>query len=58
MLEPFHEIVMHVSRTIPKHEKELARPVIGVMPAYFPLELIYAFGGIPDQLWGNILAFE
>ncbi len=58
MFEPFHEIVTHVTRTILKHEKELGRPVIGVMPAYFPLELIYAAGGFPVQLWGNNLGLE
>jgi benzoyl-CoA reductase/2-hydroxyglutaryl-CoA dehydratase subunit BcrC/BadD/HgdB len=40
------------------YEKELGRPVIGVMPAYFPLELIYAAGGYPVQLWGNNLPLE
>jgi len=58
MFEPFHEIITNVSRTILKHEKSLKRPVIGVMPAYFPLELIYAAGGFPVQLWGNNLALE
>jgi len=58
MFEPFHEIITHVTRTILKHEKELGRPVIGVMPAYFPLELIYAAGGLPVQLWGNNLPLE
>ncbi len=58
MFEPFHEIITHVSRTILKHENELRRPVIGLMPAYFPLELIYAAGGFPVQLWGNNLGLE
>jgi len=58
MFEPFHEIINNVSATILKHEKELGRPVIGVMPAYFPLELIYAAGGYPVQLWGNNLPLE
>jgi bcr-type benzoyl-CoA reductase subunit C len=58
MFEPFHEIITNVSQTILKHEKSLQRPVIGVMPAYFPLELIYAAGGFPVQLWGNNLALE
>jgi bcr-type benzoyl-CoA reductase subunit C len=53
MFGPFHEIVNNVSRTILRNEKALGRPVIGVMPAYFPLELIYAAGGYPVQLWGN-----
>jgi bcr-type benzoyl-CoA reductase subunit C len=58
MFQPFHEIVNHVSETILKYEKELGRPIIGVMPAYFPLELIYAAGGYPVQLWGNNLPLE
>jgi bcr-type benzoyl-CoA reductase subunit C len=58
MFQPFHEIVNNVSGTILKYEKELGRPVIGVMPAYFPLELIYAAGGYPVQLWGNNLPLE
>ena len=58
MFEPFHEIVNNVSQTILKHEKELDRPVIGVMPAYFPLELIEAAGGYPVQLWGINLPIE
>ena len=47
MFQPFHEIINNVAGTILKYEKELGRPVIGVMPAYFPLELIYAAGGYP-----------
>jgi bcr-type benzoyl-CoA reductase subunit C len=58
MFRPFHEIVNNVSRTIISNEKELGRPVIGVMPAYFPMELIYAAGGYPVQLWGNNLPLE
>jgi len=58
MFEAFHEIVTNVSETILKYEKELDRPVIGVMPAYFPMELIEAAGGYPVQLWGNNLPIE
>lgn len=58
MFRNFHEVVNNVSKTIQKHESELDRPVIGVMPAYFPLELIEAAGGYPVQLWGNNLAIE
>ena len=58
MFEPFHEIVTNVSKTIQKYEAEVDRPVIGVMPAYFPLELIEAAGGYPVQLWGNNLPIE
>lgn len=58
MFQPFHEIVKNVSQTILKYEKELDRPVIGVMPAYFPMELIEAAGGYPVQLWGNNLPIE
>ena len=58
MFDPFHEVVTNVSKTIMQFEAELRRPVIGVMPAYFPMELIYAAGGYPVQLWGNNLALE
>jgi bcr-type benzoyl-CoA reductase subunit C len=58
MFEAFHEIVNNVSKTIEKYEAELGRPVIGVMPAYFPMELIEAAGGYPVQLWGNNLPIE
>jgi len=55
MFQPFHEVVSHVSRTVREHGLALKRPVIGVMPAYFPMELIDAAGGYPVQLWGNNL---
>jgi bcr-type benzoyl-CoA reductase subunit C len=58
MFEPFHEVVSNVSKTILTYEKELGRPVIGVLPAYFPMELIEAAGGYPVQLWGNNLPIE
>jgi bcr-type benzoyl-CoA reductase subunit C len=58
MFRPFHEVVNNVSQTILKYEAELDRPVIGVMPAYFPMELIEAAGGYPVQLWGNNLPIE
>ncbi len=58
MFQPFHDVVTNVSDTIKKYEIELDRPVIGVMPAYFPLELIEAAGGYPVQLWGNNLPIE
>ena len=58
MFKKFYEIVNNVSDTVQKYEKELDRPVIGVMPAYFPLELVTAAGGYPVQLWGNNLPIE
>ncbi len=58
MYEPFHKVVQNVSQTVLAHEKKLERPVIGVMPAYFPMELIWAAGGFPVQLWGNNLPLE
>jgi bcr-type benzoyl-CoA reductase subunit C len=58
MFKKFHDVVNNVSSTIEKYEVELDRPVIGVMPAYFPLELIEAAGGYPVQLWGNNLPIE
>ncbi len=58
MFKKFHAVVNNVSDTVQKYEKELDRPVIGVMPAYFPLELVTAAGGYPVQLWGNNLPIE
>lgn len=58
MFQPFHDVINNVSQTVLNYEKELGRPVIGVMPAYFPLELIEAAGGYPVQLWGNNLPIE
>jgi len=58
MFEEFHKVVNNVSQTILKFETELNRPIIGVMPAYFPLELIEAAGAYPVQLWGNNLPIE
>lgn len=58
MFKIFHEVVNNVSKTIEQYETELDRPVIGVMPAYFPMELIEAAGGYPVQLWGNNLPIE
>ena len=58
MFEPFHSVLTNISKTVLDHEKQLERPVIGVMPAYFPMELIWAAGGYPVQLWGNNLPLE
>lgn len=58
MFAPFHQVVGNVVKTVEKYEAELSRAVIGVMPAYFPLELIWAAGGYPVQLWGNNLPLE
>ncbi len=58
MIEHFHSIISNVSSTISKYETELKKPVIGVMPAYFPMELIDAAGGYPVQLWGNNLPIQ
>ena len=58
MFGVFHEVVSNVPQTILKYERDLSRPVIGVMPAYFPLELITAAGAYPVQLWGNSLPIE
>lgn len=55
MFQPFHEVITNVSDTVLKYGKEQGRPVIGVMPAYFPMELIDAAGGYAVQLWGNNL---
>ncbi|MCJ7774691.1 MAG: 2-hydroxyacyl-CoA dehydratase family protein, partial [Desulfobacterales bacterium] len=53
MFDLFHNVISNVSATITKYENESGKPVIGVMPAYFPMELIDAAGGYPVQLWGN-----
>jgi bcr-type benzoyl-CoA reductase subunit C len=58
MFDAFHEVLADVAGTVRKHEQESGRPVIGVMPAYFPMELIHAAGGYPVQLWGNNLPIE
>jgi bcr-type benzoyl-CoA reductase subunit C len=55
MFEPFQSVVDNIGQTVRTFKQELGRPVIGVMPAYFPLELIEAAGGYPVQLWGNNL---
>ncbi len=58
MFSVFHDVVNNVPQTVLKYEKELDCPVSGVMPAYFPLELIEAAGGYAVQLWGNNLPIE
>jgi bcr-type benzoyl-CoA reductase subunit C len=58
MFDQFHDVISNVSETILTHEKQLGKPVIGVMPAYFPIELIIAAGGYPVQLWGNNLPIQ
>ncbi len=58
MFKPFHDVLANVSETVKTHAKDLGRPVIGVMPAYFPMEIISAAGGYPVQLWGNRLIPE
>jgi bcr-type benzoyl-CoA reductase subunit C len=55
MYKAFQDVISNVSATVLKYEASLGRPVIGVMPAYFPMELIDAAGGYPVQLWGNNL---
>lgn len=52
MFAAFHEAILDPFATVQKYHDRLGRPVIGVMPAYFPLELIHAAGGYPVQLWG------
>jgi len=52
MFAAFHEAISDPFVTVRTHRDRLGRPVVGVMPAYFPLELIHAAGGYPVQLWG------
>ena len=52
MFAAFHEAISDPFVTVRTYRDRLERPVIGVMPAYFPLELIHAAGGYPVQLWG------
>jgi bcr-type benzoyl-CoA reductase subunit C len=58
MFSAFHDVINNVSAVVRKYAQESGRPVIGVMPAYFPMELIHAAGGYPVQLWGNNLPIE
>lgn len=58
MYSAFHEVIENVSATVNRYKEKLGRPVIGVMPAYFPMELIEAAGGYPVQLWGNNLTIN
>jgi (R)-2-hydroxyisocaproyl-CoA dehydratase beta subunit len=55
MYSAFHSVTKNASDVVREHQRILDRPVIGVMPAYFPMELIDAAGGFPVQLWGNNL---
>lgn len=55
---PFYAAIADVSATIRTHRDRLRRPVIGVLPAYFPLELIHAAGGYPVQIWGTGAAVD
>ena len=54
-MAPLRDAVAAPAETIARHKSILGLPVVGVMPAYFPLELIVAAGGYPVQLWGNSL---
>ena len=54
-IAPLREAVESPAETITQHKSRLGMPVVGVMPAYFPLELIAAAGAYPVQLWGNSL---
>lgn len=58
MFAPFYEAIADVSVTIREHCDRLGRPVVGVLPAYFPLELVHAAGGYPVQIWGAGVAID
>ncbi len=52
MFAEFHETIADIPAAVRKHRDRLGRPVVGVLPAYFPLELIHAAGGYPVRIWG------
>jgi benzoyl-CoA reductase subunit C len=58
MFSPFHEAILDPFATVRKCHDRIGGAVIGVMPAYFPLELIHAAGGYPVQFWGAGLSIE
>jgi benzoyl-CoA reductase subunit C len=58
MFAHFYQAISDPCATVRKHHERMGRPVIGVMPAYFPLELIHAAGGYPVQFWGAGLPIE
>ncbi len=58
MFTSFHNVINNIPETIKENKKTVSQPVIGVLPAYFPLELVDAAGGYPVQLWGNNLPIE
>lgn len=58
MYAVFHDVVNNAAGTINKHAASSGKTVIGVLPAYFPMELIEAVNGFPVQLWGNNLTIE
>ena len=58
MFSPFHAAIADIPASIQRHRDRLGRPVIGVLPAYFPPELIHAAGGYPVQVWGAGVAID
>lgn len=58
MYSAFHDVIRNVSGTVTQYKASLDRKIIGVMPAYFPMELIEAAGAYPVQLWGNNLTIN
>jgi len=58
MYRAFHDVLGNVATVVKNHKSALGRKIIGVMPAYFPMELIEAAGGYPVQLWGNNLTIN
>jgi len=53
MIDAFREAVANPGSTIAHWRQELNQPVVAVMPAYFPEELVTAAGAYPVGMWGR-----
>ncbi|MEJ5359680.1 MAG: 2-hydroxyacyl-CoA dehydratase family protein [Desulfobacterales bacterium] len=49
----FHDAVADPLSRLADLRRKSGRPLIGVTPAYFPLEWIHAAGGLPVSFWGE-----
>lgn len=52
MFAPFHEALADPPARLALLKRQNGRPLIGVAPAYFPPEWVYAAGGLPVAFWG------